>query len=120
MSTQLSATSNHLIEITNDLFDIASRLKSINENYKVYYNAQTDKFEVHDTSRPHGNTLAFVVPYAELDARTLTFALFTRVENAKKIFNEVEDHNRKIQQELAYNATQNALQQLQEGNYANA
>ena len=106
----------HLTEITNDLFDIASRLKSINASYKVYYNHHTDKFEVHDTSRPQGNTLAFVVPYNELDARTLSYARYTRVENAKQVLREVEEHNRKLQRETTYNATQNLLRQLQENN----
>ena len=114
MSTQC------LTEITNDLFDVSSRLKSINPNYKVYYNPQTDKFEVHDTSKPHGSTLAFVSPYHELDARTLTFAMFTRVENAKQVFRQVEEHNSKLQRDQAYNATQNLLNEIQEANYANS
>lgn len=111
--------SAQLTEITSDLFDISSRLKSINPNYKIYYNSQTDKFEVHDASRPHGSTLAFVVPYSELDARTVDFALFTRVQNAEKIFREVEDHNRKLQQEQAYAATQNLLGKIEEVHHDN-
>ncbi len=95
------------------MFDVASRLKSINPNYKVYHNAQTDKFEVHDVSKPYGNTLAFVVPYEELDARTVDFALFTRVENAEKLFRDVEEHNSRIQRNAVYNATQNLLRQME-------
>ena len=113
-------STEHLTEVTNDLFDIAFRLKSINPNYKVYYNRETDKFEVHDTSKPQGNTLAFVVPYSELDARTITFALYTRTENAERIFREVDDHNRKLDRDRAYAATQNLLQRIEEVGYANS
>lgn len=111
-------STTQLREVTNDLFDISSRIKSINPAYKVYYNGQTDKFEVHDTSKPQGKTLAFVVPYKELDARTLDFAQFTRVQNAEKIFAEVEEHNRKLQRDSAYAATQNLLQQMEVSRYA--
>ena len=106
-----------LIAITNDLFDISSRLKSINPSYSVYYNTQTDRFEVHDTSKTQGNTLAFIVPYTELDARTLDFARYTRVENARKIFDEVEDHNRRLAKEQAQCAQQKLLSTM-EVNYA--
>ncbi|MCM1290290.1 MAG: hypothetical protein NC132_04575 [Corallococcus sp.] len=103
-----------LTEITDDLFGIASRLKGVNPCYKIFHNPQTDKFEVHDVSRGAGNTLAFVVPYNELDARTVDFAMFTRVENARKVFREVEDHNCKLQREQAYVARQNLLSKAEE------
>lgn len=111
-------STNNLTEVTNDLFDVSSRLKSVNPNYRVYHNPQTDKFEVHDVSKPLDSTLAFVVPYNELDARTIDFALFTRVENAQKVFREVDDHNRKLQREQAYAATQNLLTKIEEARYA--
>jgi len=111
-------STNNLTEVTDDLFDVAARLKSIDPNYKVYHNAQTDKFEVHDASKPHGSTLAFVVPYEELDSRTVDFALFTRVQNAEKLFRDVEEHNRKLQRNALYNATQSLLQQIEEARYA--
>ena len=36
-----------MIKITNDVMDIASRIKEIDERYEVYYNPKTSKFEVH-------------------------------------------------------------------------
>lgn len=84
---------SELIEIRNDLFDIADRLKSINSGYKVFYNKEKDRFEVHNTNC-HPVSLAFVVPYDELDSRTVDYALFTRVQNADALFKEVEENNR--------------------------
>ena len=78
----------NLIEITNDLYDIAARLRSINDGYRVYYNARLRRYEVHDKHQ-HGSTLAFVLPYAELDARTVDHALYTRRENADTVLADV-------------------------------
>lgn len=111
-------STSKLVEVTDDLFDVASRLKSVNPNYKVYLNMQTDKYEVHDASKPHGSTFAFVVPYEELDSRTVDFAKFTRVQNAEKLFRDVEEHNDKIQRNAVYNATQNLLEQIEEARHA--
>lgn len=81
--------------ITNDLFDIAWRLRAVNDDYRVYYNTEKNRYEVHDFKK---NTLQFVVPYDELDARTVEYARYSRVENAERIFAEIERHNAKLEQ----------------------
>lgn len=86
----------NLIAITDDLFDIANRLKAIDQNYRVFFNVETQKFEVHNMAQ-HFGTLAFVVPFDELDARTVQYARFTRVENAQKLFDEVDKHNQSLE-----------------------
>lgn len=102
-----------LTEITNDLFDIAARLKSVDSNYKLYYNKIAQRYEVHDeTQRPQ--TLAFVVPFAELDARTVQYALYTRVQNAKTVFEEMEKHNARLQREEKRRAVERVCTQLEE------
>ena len=102
--------------ITNDLYDVASRLRAVNEDYAVYYNTDKARFEVHDDRR---NSLAFVVPFNELDARTVEYALYTRVENAKKIFEEVEQHNRRLEKEQASLAVERAAVAYEEGRRLN-
>lgn len=89
---------NGLIEIHEDLFDIAARLRSVNENYRLYYNKICDRYEVHNVlQRP--STLAFVVPYKELDARTVEYARFSRVQNAEKVFRDIEKHNQNLEKQ---------------------
>ena len=80
--------------ITNDLYDIADRLRAVNDNYVVYYNTDKSRFEVHDGKR---GSLEFVVPFEELDARTVEYAQYTRIENFKRIFKEVEESNRRLE-----------------------
>lgn len=101
----------YLIEITNDLYDIAARLSSINDGYRVYYNARLRRYEVHDKHQ-YGDALAFVVPYAELDARTVDYALYTRRENADKVLADVEDGNARAQAANAYNVVNRIAAQL--------
>lgn len=88
----------NLIEIKNDLFDVAARLKSVDPTYELYFNVEKQRYEVYE--RNHGFALAFVVPYQELDARTVKFARFTRVENSKHLFVEIEKNNQKIESDL--------------------
>lgn len=86
---------SHLILIVDDLFDIASRLKSVKSSYVVYYNIQQRRYEVHD-----GDRLAFVVPYSTLDCRTIDYARETSIQRADEIFAEVERSNDKATQQL--------------------
>lgn len=84
-----------LIEITNDLFDISFRLRAINDDYRLYYNGQKRRYEVHSAKR---QALQFVVPYDELDARTVDYAMYSRVENADVLFRDIERNNKKFQE----------------------
>lgn len=82
-----------MIEITNDLFDIAWRLRSVNNSYRLYYNTQKCRYEVRNSNT---NALEFVVPYDELDARTVEYARYTSVQNAELIFSDIEKNNKKF------------------------
>ena len=84
-----------MILVTNDLFDIAWRLHAINDDYRVYYNVAKSRYEVHSHKK---KTLEFVVPYDRLDARTVEYARYSRVENAERIFAEIDKHNAKLEQ----------------------
>ena len=68
---------SYLRPVTDDLYFIASRLKEIDDTYRVVYNVRRGRYEVHSDAQK-GNTLCFVVPYPVLDARTLNYAARTR------------------------------------------
>ena len=82
---------NGLIEIVNDLYDISARLRSVNGNYRLFYNTELKRYEVRNGGA--SGVLEFVVPFGELDARTVEYAMYSRVENADEIFGEIEKHN---------------------------
>jgi hypothetical protein len=80
------------IEIKNDLFHIARRLKKIDRNYKVFFNQNSLNFEVW-----HRRELSFVVGKS-LDNFALLKAHKTNVRNAKKLFCDIQETNEKLQE----------------------
>ena len=84
-----------MIEITNDLYDIAWRLRSVNECYRLYYNKEKGRYEVRNSNTC---ALEFVVPYDELDARTVEYARYTSVSNAEQVFRDIEKNNARLTQ----------------------
>lgn len=85
------------IVIKNDLFNIANRLKQINKKYFIVYNKQTKKFEVHFKRNFH--TLELVLPFERLDIRTINYVLKTKIENKKALLEEIENHNKKLEEQ---------------------
>ncbi len=101
---------NGLTEIKSDLFDVSKRLKSVNPSYRLYYNNIRSRFEVYD-----GRTkaLAFVVPYDRLDARTVKYARYTSVQNAEKVFSDMEKHNAELKKAEASKSVEKVLGKLE-------
>lgn len=102
--------------ITDDLFDIATRIRSVKDSYVVYYNVERGRYEVHDGEK---GCLEFVVPFDQLDARTVEYARYSRVENAKQIFAEVEKHNERLEKERASRAIERAAVAYEDGRRIN-
>jgi len=91
-------------KISNDLHNIAKRIKQVNSRYEIFRNMVTGKVEVHTSTRPCAKSLEFIVPFAELDERTLEYAQKTRVENADAL----EQEHTKANAELEASAKQSA------------
>ena len=84
------------MEIKNDVFGIGKRLREIDADYFVVYNGGLRRYEVHH--RRQRDTLALVVPYASLDARTVALALKTRRENIDRLIKEMDAANQKLEE----------------------
>ena len=97
--------------VENDLFGIAARLRSIDDGYFVAYDKRKHAFEVHN-SRQRGNTFALSVPYPCLDVRTERLVRRTRVENAKRLLEEMERENRRREQALRREQMQKIYKEL--------
>ena len=85
-----------LIEIKNDVYFILSRLKEIDENYQIFYNTRRKVFEVHNKAQI-GDSYSLTVPYSVLDSRLIELVRKTRVENSKKLFEEIDKQNEQIE-----------------------
>lgn len=97
-----------LIEIRGDVFDVSDRLKSIDDGYFVVYDKRSARYEVHNTGQGK-DTFCFVVPYKNLDSRTVDYCLKTRRQNADKIFAEADLHNAKVEAALAREVAEKAV-----------
>ncbi len=82
--------------IKNNAFNIVNRLKQTDKSFYIVFNAQKNCFEVH--SKKQKNSFCFIVPYSQLDNRTLMHAQKTSVKNLTANLQEIENYN--SQQEL--------------------
>lgn len=79
-------------EIINDLFNISGRLKSIDSGYKIFFNCKLSRFEIHNTKQ-NGNSLCLVLPFDQLDSRTVELVKATACSRIEEILSEVENKN---------------------------
>ena len=77
-----------LERIEHDLFDIASRLKEVDERYELYFNKSLGRYEIFANG-----VLQIAVPFDRLDARTVEFARKTRLENLQKLIENIDREN---------------------------
>ena len=89
--------------IDDDMFGVVRRLKSIDDGYFVFLNYKTGKFEVHNR-RQRPATLCLVLPFETLDERTVNRVLYTRAENVKRIVEDMERENQRLERDEKYKA----------------
>ncbi len=100
-------------KINGDLYNICKRIKAVDSSYMIVRNYKTNKFEIH-SGRQRGNTLALVIPYDRLDDRTIKLACKTRVERKHQILKQLEESNRKLEQERISQVIRSAEYKLEE------
>ncbi len=81
-----------LQKIERDLFGIAKRLKSIDRRYELFFNRKKNRYEIYANG-----AMQMALPFERLDARTLTYARKTRLENLEKIIAEIEEENARLE-----------------------
>ncbi len=85
-----------LIKIKNDAFNIAERIKALNPNYFVVFNTKNNKFEVHNTKQT--NTFCITCDNG-LNYTVIQKLRKTNIENIKKLMQEIEENNLKLENE---------------------
>jgi len=75
-----------LIEVKSDVFDIADRIKEVDERYRLRYNADKSRFEVYLRG---GDEIA-VTWCGPLDARLVTKLRETHVRRREALLREIE------------------------------
>lgn len=93
------------INVKDDLYDIAWRIKAIDPDYEIKFDTVLKRYEVYARGK-----LQSVLPFDRLDARTVTYLSETRVERIDKIMSEIDAFNEKktiareksLKDEIAY------------------
>ncbi len=82
------------IKINDNVFDVISRLKQINNSFYVVYNLSTKKFELHSSNY---GSLSYILtfPYNSLDGRVINYTLKNIYQNDNSI-EKIDKHNEKI------------------------
>jgi hypothetical protein len=93
--------------IEGDLYDISNRLKEIDGGYYLCRNERLGRYEVHSAKNIHG-TLCLVSPYKHLDSRLIDLVLYTKRENAKRVFEDMERQNKRIERDKINKAMEEA------------
>ncbi len=83
-----------LLEIKNDLYDIADRLKEVHPDYKVYFDTALQKFVLYANGKRQ-----LVFPFENLDARAVEYAEKTSVKYADEIVRELDEGNERYQRD---------------------
>lgn len=83
------------LPVLSHVMDIPVRLKEVNGDFFVMLNTATQKFEVHCASQP-GTTLACVLPFDELDARTIRYVREFSNQRTEQIAKEIEEYNERL------------------------
>lgn len=86
-----------LFEVKDDLFGIAERIKSIDADYKIYFNGDTRSYELHNAKSRPSYQLTF--PYRTLDKRAVDYTLKSAVKNKERILREIERNNLRLEEE---------------------
>jgi len=82
--------------ILSDVYNIAKRLKEIDQNYFVVYNTSKYKYEVHN-SRQIGDSYCLTVPFDCLDARTIVLVQQSRIKNISEMVEKMDFENAVLQ-----------------------
>lgn len=83
------------IKIESDVFDIAKRVKQINENYYILFDTSKQKFELH--SKEQQNSYCFSYPFQNLDNRFLDLVYTTNIKYIDNIMEDIDNNNREIE-----------------------
>ena len=84
------------VEIRSDVFDIADRIREVDERYRLYYNLDKSRFEV----RLRGDEENICVTWTgSLDARLVTKLRETHVRRREALMREIEESEERAAKE---------------------
>ena len=84
--------------ISGNCFDIPFRVRELDEDYRLYYNAKNNVIELHNLR--HNPTFQLVLPYSQLDARTVEYIRRTRVDKILDEIKGIDEFNQNLENKI--------------------
>lgn len=79
-------------KITNDLFDIAWRIRAVDSCYELFFNKDKGRYEVWGKG-----ILQSVLPFDRLDCRAVNYLRRTRIERLDALTAEIDRENERLE-----------------------
>jgi hypothetical protein len=105
------------ILVKSDVYNICNRIKKFDSTYRIVFNTFGDKYEIYSTRLDQsveligGVVLSYVclLPYNELDERSIRYLYATSVENIDNIIDMIDKENKKIEHQNELNIKNESL-----------
>ena len=83
-----------LVLIKGSVHDVSERIHEIDNRYIVYYNKRKSRYEVHSSGC--SPSLQLVLPYHQLDARSVDYVNSTRLARRLDEIKRMDDDNERL------------------------
>lgn len=100
------------IKVTNDVYNIAKRIKKIDRDYYIVFNTSNKNFEVHNSAQL-GSSYCLTLPYNQLDERALKYVRQTQSGNIDEILEKIENDNKLRESAIKTSAFSNIVEDLE-------
>ena len=79
-----------------DPFDVYLRIRDFVPSWRLFYNMRKDRYEIHDIESGEWHTCVSVLPFSQIDSRTIDYLRKHRKERFGKIMREIDITNADI------------------------
>ncbi len=84
--------------ISTNCYNIPERVRELDDDYRLYYNVRRNVIELHNLR--HNPTFQLVLPYSQLDTRTIEYIRRTRVDKIINEIKEIDEYNNNLENKL--------------------
>lgn len=84
--------------ISTNCYNIPERVRELDDDYRLYYNARKNVIELHNLR--HKPSFQLVLPYKQLDARIIEYIRRTRVDRIIDEIKEIDEYNNILENKL--------------------
>ncbi len=84
--------------ISTNCYNIPERVRELDDDYRLYYNVRRNVIELHNLR--HIPTFQLVLPYSQLDTRTIEYIRRTRVDKIINEIKEIDEYNNNLENKL--------------------